>query len=271
MIAIGMLDASLQSDNANADRLSRTLQTTRARNVALQSKARKVAESSISALDIPSRASVLQSSYFTSNLHHPGGHWGEQDYQKKASERARCNFSLINQVTSNIRSLFQDASGTAKPVQHIVNSVIADDTDTRMRSAGMRSTIHTVCNTVSALHVRYHDPSEAEQWESLNIPTPMLVLAAPKTGDIHAAATACSVVCGHQVGKLMQDFGLAPAAVASGREAFRTSIMVGDALKANAAAWKCERALLARRRLEHNEDRTLGNASQVFGPPVEFD
>lgn len=124
---------------------------------------------------------------------------------------------------------------------------------------GSRSTIHTVCNTVQSVHVRYSPPDDSKQWvwESLNIPTPMVVLQSAKTGDIHSAMTSMSLICGNQVGSTLQAFGLEPTSVKPLSDAFLTEVMVGDSLKANRAAWRIERSHLASRR-ESGESRVLG-------------
>ena len=193
-------------------------------------------------------ASLLQEGFFTHKLFYLPGYSKQQDYQKASSERARCCFSLIKYMINSIQRLFQDSSGRCKTVHHVVNSVIADDTDTRIRDSLQKSAVQTVCNTVQSLHVRYSQPGAKECWESLNIPTPMVVLAATKTGHIHSAMTAFSVVCANKVGQLMQNCGLSPAAAGTDSTPFRTEILTGDALKANAAAWRIEVKQLA----EHN-------------------
>ena len=158
----------------------------------------------------------------------------------------RCVFSLLKHLVLAVQSLFRDQFGNERGVSHIVSTVIADDADTRMRNPGGRSIIHTVCNTTQALYVRYSGETEPSEdcWECLSVPTPLLVLAAPKTGHIHSAMTAWSVVCGNCMGHMMMSCGLRPSDLASGNDTIKTEVLVGDALKANVAAWRVERATL---------------------------
>ena len=202
-------------------------------------------------------AAMLQDNFFTHKLFYTSGYSKEQGYQKKASERSRCTYSLIQRIVVMVQSLFRDTGGSSKTVHHVVNTVIADDSDTRMRGAGDKSSIHTVCNTCQSVHVRYSPAGKAECWESVNVPTPMLVLEAAKTGHIHAAMTAFSVVCARGVGELMQNCGLGPSAVGVHSVPFRTEILTGDALRANSAAWKTELYELAKRNAK-GSNPTLG-------------
>ena len=157
-----------------------------------------------------------------------------------------------------IQQLLKADPETNGNIQHVINTVISDDTDTRMKGFGQGSApaIHTVCNTVQALHVQRvlsEGAGSEEHWESANIPTPMVVLAGAKTADIHAAMTTMSVVCANGVGKMLKLFGFEPDSVKPPPAAFMTEVMVGDSLKANKAAWKIENSLLALRRAKSGE------------------
>ncbi|CAK9064265.1 unnamed protein product [Durusdinium trenchii] len=239
-----------QSSDEELRRLRRSQRTAKAREAAAQARVRKqfhavdagVVDSGQT--QAQTRASILQSKYFTRRLFSPGIS-KEQDYQKIGSERGRCVFSLVQFIVELVKGLFTDSAGQPKPVEHIINAVIADDTDTRMKGAGLRSTIHTVCNTVQAVHVRMSPAGKDELWVSTNIPTPMLVLSSPQCGNIHAASTAMSIVCGAGIGSLLGKFGVSFHDVTPHPRVFRTEVMVGDALQANQASWKLERQLLA--------------------------
>ena len=203
-------------------------------------------------------AGILQAAYFTDTLFNPGPS-SKVDYQKQGAERARCAFSLLKVIVGALQTLFLGPHGNPDDVGHIINTVVADDTDTRMVGPGLRSTLYTICNTFQCVHVRNKpcdDPNQKQpSWETLAVPTPLLVLAAPKTGNIHAAITAFSSVCGVGVGPMLQDLGVTRPRVS--RSTFQTEILMGDALKANDAAWKLEQSLLAKRRAS-GEPRMLG-------------
>lgn len=197
-------------------------------------------------------AAILQQRFFTRQVFHSLKETNaEADLKKEANERARCTFSLPTYIVQLIQGMFQSSNG--KPV-HIINAVIADDTDTRLKGLGHdgRPVLRTVCDTVQAVHCRF-----GQEWESLLIPTPMLVLAAPKTGDIHAATTAHSLVCGAGVGHMLESYGVSQSVVQTVDGGWRSEILVGDALKANQASWRVERALLQSQR-EKSDGRLLG-------------
>lgn len=240
-------------------RLRRVQRTAKAREAATKARLSKAGSfekggnaGTCTGTPLETRTSILQRNYFTRHLFNPQGVSKEHDYQKMGSERARCTFSLVKYIITMVQQLFKGCDG--QPVQHVISVVIADDTDTRLKGAGLRSTIHSVCNTVQYAHFRYSPAGKQECWETVNIPTPMLVLASPQAGDIHAASTAMSLVCGHVIGGMLQKFGLAEQDVAP-LHAFRTEVVVGDALQANAASWKIERRLLGSLREKADHER----------------
>eukprot|EP00438_Fugacium_kawagutii_P035643 Skav208359 [mRNA] locus=scaffold1964:342073:343149:+ [translate_table: standard] len=197
-------------------------------------------------------ASLLQQRFFTRQAFHSLKETNaEADLKKEANERARCTFSLLTYIVKLIHGIFQSSKG--KPV-HIVSTTIADDTDTRLKGLGQdgRPVLRTVCDTVQAVHFRFD-----QDWESLLVPTPMLVLAAPKTGDIHAATTAHSLVCGAGVGHMLESYGVSESVVQTVDGGWRSEVLVGDALKANQASWRVERAMLQNHR-EQSDGRLLG-------------
>ena len=202
-------------------------------------------------------AGLLQASYFTNSLFNPGPS-AKVDYQRQGSERARCVFSLLKLIITTLQTLFQEPGEKSSGVKHIINTLVADDTDTRMVGPGPRSTVYTICNTFQCVHVKLsHAELRPDQpvWETLALPTPLLVLEAPRTGNIHAAMTAFSTVCGVGVGSMLQDLGVSRPQLSPA--VFQSEVMIGDALKANDSAWKLEESLLATRRAG-GEPRILG-------------
>ena len=249
---------SQEQEREELKKLRRKRQTSKANKARLEQRVRKQEQQQHMAThgskDADTWGSIMQRKFFTHRLFNYGGLHKEQDYQKQATERARCTYSLLCKMVGLIQKIFQGDPGNPRSVHHVVNTIVADDTDTRLRSSGGRSTIHTVCNTVQSLHVRYTDPGSTDTCrESLNVLTPMVILASPKMGHIHAATTAFSVVSGCQIGALMRACGLTTEMMPLVPGGLRTEIFVGDALKANTAAWRIERAILAKHNAEHDE------------------
>ena len=251
-------NGSQEQEREELQKLRRKQQTSKANKARLEQRVRRQEQQQHMAThgskDADTWGSIMQRKFFTHRLFNYGGLHKEQDYQKQATERARCTYSLLRKIVGIVQKIFQGDPGNPRSVHHVVNSIVADDTDTRLRSGTGRSTIHTVCNTVQSLHVRYTNPGSTDACrESLNVLTPMVLLASPKMGDIHAATTAFSLVCGSQIGALMRACGLTAEMMPLAPSGLRTEIFVGDALKANAASWRIERAILAKHNAEHNE------------------
>ena len=202
---------------------------------------------------IDDRAGWLQSNYCTRKVYNLSM-TGEIDRKKIQKERGRCVYSLLRILVQAIQSMFQP-----NQAQHVISCVVADDTNVRMAGPTGQNQIFTICDAVQSLHVRTPvTGSQDGAWTSINIPTPALVLSAAKTADIHGAMTAFSIVSGQGIGKMMRSIGL--ESTPSPVSAFHTEIVVGDALKANDAAWRLERQLLKQRRLDEVDDacsRTL--------------
>ena len=251
--------ASADNSVAPEEALRRAQQTRRAlasratahgvRAAVIQNTVAESTDSTASA-ETQSWVSSLQQNFLTKNLY---GLSKDNDAKKEQAERARCVFSLIKLLVKTIGSLFEPCPSRGQPV-HVINTVIADDADTRLKGMGQdnRTVLRTICDTVQSVHIRYE-----KTIESMMVPTPMLVLAAPKTADIHAAATAHSLVCGAGVGRLLKSYGVPESVVQTGHAGWRTTIQIGDALKANMAAWRIERAHLQSQRV-HSDARLLG-------------
>ena len=196
---------------------------------------------------VDSRQELLQEHYFTRRLFSPG-QYNDTNYKKMKAERARCAFSLIRALLQVLRDLCQT------PPQHCICCVTADDTNTRMRPPSGRSQIFTVCDTVQNVHLR-SSACDGCPWTTLHIPTPLIALPGSKASDIHAGMTAWSVFCGRGLGTTLQSFGLAEEDLGAVFKAkFRTTIFIGDALKANDAAWTVERHIMKRQERPTDSD-----------------
>ena len=235
--------------------MKRRLQTSAAR-VALAGK--RASASSRKPPDTePSYAHRLQESFFTQQYqrgHHmqhsrnPHSASFTDRKQQFGRERARCVLSLLKCMLQTIRNLF------SRPVVHTVNSIIADDTSTKMKCASSdRAVVYTVMNAVENLTVRY----DAVEWECQHLPTPVACLESSKGGMLHAAFTSWLVTSLSGLGSHWERLGLHAHDLGS---KWRTCILVGDALKANDSAWRLECKLLTQARQDPNSPshRSLG-------------
>ena len=214
--------------------LKRRLQTSAARTAkAVKRASVQVAPESEEA----DYAATLQKRFFSCHWHpHRSFSAGTTDADQKqqaSRERARCIFSFLARLKSVVEDMF---SAERRPL-HVFHSCICDDTSTRMRSPGLgRSSVYTVCNTVENTFVRYCNGT----WSSLFIPTPLRVLNDGKADAIHRAFTSWLIVGANGCGSMWRSLGLPdPASSAS----WRSCVFMGDALKANDAAWKRERSI----------------------------
>ena len=151
--------------------------------------------------------------------------------QQFARERARCVWSFLAGLKSAVVSLFQRGDA-----EHILNTCIADDTSTKLRAPNAgRSIVYTVMNTFQFAYIRFTDGV----WDSLHIPTPLQCLNSSKASAIHHALTSWLLVTASGPGQTWQSLGCARDLLHSVK--WRTSVMIGDVLKANDAAWRVER------------------------------
>ena len=226
-----------RASNARELALRRKLQTAPAR----AAKAVKLAVEAVTKHTVPEMdyASRLQKQYFSASFHphryqKPGYADDQSDLkQQTARERARCVWSFLVGLKGTVLDLFQKR-GTP---EHTLNVVIADDTSTKLKAAGSgRHVVYTVMNTVQAAVVRFVDGS----WVCLHIPTPIRILQTSKADSIHRAFTSWLLVTSSGLGAIWERLQC-PRDLCNG-SAFQTLVFMGDALKANEAAWKTERA-----------------------------
>ena len=234
--------------------MKRKLQTEAARRARAVGRARSK-EAVVEALPLPvineDFATRLQREHLTSE-----GYAASRKHEydavdtrhTRARERSRCIKSFLETVAKAVTYLFrgdgQPQSGSAGEVQHALNTVISDDTSTRLRShRNDKADVFTIMNTSQALFCRYGNAD----YESLFMPTPLQILPSGKAGSIHAAFRAWLAVSASGLGSrlvLLQCRSTPP------RHA--TFVLMGDALKANDAAWRLEKAMLLAERAKAN-------------------
>ena len=253
------LDSNVQEEE-DAARNKRRIQTSAARVAA--ARAQSQAQSSKQQQHSEdSFAQRLQSQYLTpsySRVSHQPDHPGnppafqsERSYKQVFRERARCIWSFLQSMVGAVSILF----APEKNIQHVVNTCVADDTNTRMRSQhSERTVVHTVMNTVESVYIRYNkDNSESEwPWQLLHIPTPVHCLPTAKADSLHAAFTSWMLVCASGMGKHW--LRLQCPETLLDRARWRSFVLVGDALKANDAAWKAEMCVLSEQRRKQGQN-----------------
>ena len=238
--------------DAESQKRQRQDRTANARAAALAARRQRkqdLVESKVQEQVTDSRQGLLQKTFFTRSLFNPGSSYN-QDYSKRKLDRARCVYSCLQVLVKTIQSLFQPGHP-----EHVINCIIADDTTVRFKPSSGRSQIYTICNTVQTLHVRQlqADPDQHCQdplWQTIPVPSPLVVLGGAKAGDVHGGMTAFAVQCAHGVGMILEKVGLVPDSVAIPTGSIRTQIFVGDALKANDAAWGVERHEIKKKKKE---------------------
>ena len=247
--------------------LKRRLQTAPARAAKALKKVETTAkgvplESELETSD-QSYALRLQRAFFTHNYQRGGYHKPALDpsndparhgddidgKQKFARERARCIWSLLLSMKGAICKLFDSGRGK---VRHFLNCSIADDSSTRLKAAGAgggRSVVHTIMNSFQSAHFRF----ESGEWDCLHVLTPLQVLGSGRAEAIHQGFTAWLLSSSSGLGCVWRRLGI-PEDLLSRHCQWKTTLMMGDALKANDAAWRCERA----KRVAADDPRSLG-------------
>ncbi|CAE7402212.1 unnamed protein product [Symbiodinium sp. CCMP2592] len=176
-------------------------------------------------------------------------------------ERARCVKSFLQAMVDAVVKLFRGSSGSdALPMKHVLNTVVSDDTTTKLKAQGRpgfdQSVVYTVMNTSQSLVLRYADGAT----QCMHMPTPLQILPSGKAKSIHEAFKAWLLITGTGVGGRLLSLQC-PANLAS-QSPWQTLVLMGDALKANNTAWNMEKnSLLQRRRETDSADvphRTLG-------------
>ena len=196
-------------------------------------------------------AERLQSRFFT-HLYQRGsyqkttfGNEAPDVKQQFSRERARCIWSFLQALKGALLHLFQNMG----ICQHAVNIIVADDTNTTLKAMGSgRNTVHTVMNTVQAVHFRYLDG----ECQCLHVPTPMCCLSSGKALAIHRAFTSWLVLTASGPGMIWKRLGCPDSFLSNTK--WRTTLLMGDALRANDKAWRCDTAA----RLRVGDPESLG-------------
>ena len=206
----------------------------------------------------------MQRRFFTGRLHHVFAM--SQSYEasrpdpKKTilRDRSRCAWSLLVRVAHTLDTIL--TAGSSNPgtrVGHIINTIVPDDTTTRLKGphVGDKSVVSTIMNQVQACIVTYEQQGTdvKPNWHCFPIPCPTTIINVPDAENIHAAY-ASFLVCGaNGLGTKLQSLGL-PANLADAQTAkWAVQIMCGDALEANSSAFGLERKILFHKRKVLNQ------------------
>ncbi|CAK9000125.1 PARP-type domain-containing protein (Fragment) [Durusdinium trenchii] len=236
-------------------KLKRKEQTQKARDASLVSRALKKAQKNgPNDEQTLTPAQTLQRKFLTGRLHHAYAmsrpyDVSAPDNQKSIQrERARCVWSLLCFLAKTLEDLF--SMGT--PVKHIINTIVPDDTTTRLRgpNPGDRTMVYTLMNQVQSCIVNYEKKLDSSNtgWHCLALPCPTSILHVADTPNIHAAYTSYLLASASGIGKGLQRLGLSQDLEGFHGAKWIAQVMCGDALEANSAAFNVERRLLTQRR-----------------------
>ena len=236
--------------------------TKKARNASLVARALKKREGAQRCdVDdgIPSVAKDLQKKFLTGRIHHAYALLKSYDVKPGAANanptraiqrgRARCAWSLLCLLAQVLESVFSVSQ--TPPVRHVINTIVADDTNTRLKTTGdtrSRAIVFTVMNQVQNCVVEYERPLPSKHsYKCLAIPCPTIALKSAHAGNIHAAYTSYAVAGASGVGCQLQRLELSPEIFNGlGSARWVLQVMCGDALKANNAMFQMQREHLAK-------------------------
>lgn len=230
-----------QDLKANHKALKRKLQTAAARAAKAVKQARAAAPSQTGETaekDPTSFAKRLQRAFFTLRPHLTTSNPNEANTDVKqqfARERARAVWSLLVHLKDTVVKLFQCTDN----VEHALNVCVADDTSTKLKASSGRNIVHTIMNTIEWAHIRFANGD----WQCLYLPTAMRVLSSGQATSIHQSFTSFLLLTAQGPGIFWRRMGLENGLLS--RTLWKSTVFMGDALKANDKAWKSERALRA--------------------------
>ena len=192
-------------------------------------------------------AGKLQHWFFTSSFFKAVNQ--EEIYESRATfarDRKRCVFSLMRGLAVLLDQLFKISSDDdGLQHYHVLNSHIVDDTSTRLRGPSHNdpTTIYTILNSVQTVSVRLAkmDSLDIEMDKcclNFRVPTPLVVVDNPDAQGIHQSFSSCALLTASGLGEMFERFGLAKDLVKP--VPWKTFLFVGDALKANGAAFRTE-------------------------------
>ena len=121
-----------------------------------------------------------------------------------------------------------------RQADHVIDVGVVDDTSTKhlvdSGSPAGGSVVVQIMNTVRSLHVHWRANGH-RQSKSIPIPTPYNTLEASKTEDLYGSYLSTSLVSSAGAGSYFTRLGFPSQPF--GKSTWCTSLMVGDALKAN--------------------------------------
>ena len=187
--------------------------------------------------------SYLQHLFFTQQYFQEKQHQNpeylsnDSSFRRFARDQARCVFSLLHAIVTLLQRFFLGGDSQQK-VFHVINTNIVDDTSTAMKGPNPndRQAMYTIMNTVQDVHIRYE--TDQECCESFRIPTPLLVLETADAKAIHKNCMSFSLVTSHGTGRALQSLGIQKDLLP--KSSWRTYVFIGDALRANEAAFRQE-------------------------------
>lgn len=188
-----------------------------------------------------------------------------QDNRDFRRDRKRSLYSYIHRLVAVLKQVFGSSSWGEFPPFHVVNSHVVDDTSTKMRGPCAKTdrlSTFTVMNTVQTLHVRRGmDISDGQVFENscsenFRIPTPLMILENANAKGIYGNFTAGAVATARGVGSMLIKFGLPQRLIPD--SSWVSFVFCGDALKANAAAYREECKEMAR-----NKAKNIGSMRHI--------
>lgn len=149
-------------------------------------------------------ASRLQKQYFTPQFYSvihtlKDDDFGKGQYYKLSIERSRAVMSLLMQILAVIKRMLMPPQNSS--VQHILETVVLDDSSCHLRGPDSTVSIYTVMNTVQALHVTYSDGTSCNNF---CVPTHFVPLQSQKTEDLHTGYTWSILLSSQHNGNLFQ-------------------------------------------------------------------
>jgi hypothetical protein len=204
-------------------------------------------------------ASHLQHWFFTLSffkaLYQEDAYDGDQKSFER--DRTRSIFSLLKSVVTVLLQMFGIQQANETNLFHVLNTHIVDDTSTRMRGPAHtdRTTVYTIMNAVQALHVRFANTCECEDvrgtcCSSLRVPLSLIVLENADAKAIHKSFTSCAFITANGPGQMFKRFGI-PEGIAESA-VWKSFVFVGDALRANTAAFRLECAEILKKSRERD-------------------
>ena len=155
--------------------------------------------------------------------------------------------SYFHAMVRKLIELFQGGPNGVR-VQHVIITVVSDDTNMNMANADGASQVCTCMNNVQHLMIRYkgaqQDGPGTHACLRFQLPAPMMILSRARATIMHAAMFAWCPMSAAGVGSKLAQGEYGPALASALKAVPLTGLVVlVDALKANSASFKLERVL----------------------------